>query len=98
MVCLMGTLAVLIFVWALVFAMLFLPARKVGAWIARPPDGRTGTTLSVLLCWALALAVVLSGWLALKIGGSVVFPYIDPLNFRLPLVAVVLFAPAFAAL
>jgi hypothetical protein len=94
----MEKLAVLVFVWALAFAMLFLPARKVGTWIARPPDGFVGTTLSILLCFVLAWSVVLLGWLALMVGGGEVFPHVKADYFGLSYVTVLLFVPAFAAL
>jgi hypothetical protein len=94
----MEKLAVLAFVWALAFAMVFLPARKVGTWIARPPDGFLGATLSIVLSFVLAWSVVLLGWLALMVGGRAVFPHVKADYFGLPYVAVVLFAPAFAAL
>jgi len=94
----MEELAVLAFVWALAFAMLLLPARKAGRWIARPPDGYAGAALSVLFCFAIAWMVVLLAWLALKIGGRQVFPHVKADYFGLFFVAVLLFMPAFASL
>ncbi|QOZ35614.1 hypothetical protein [Bradyrhizobium sp. CCBAU 53421] len=94
----MDKLAVLAFLWAIAFAMLFLPARKVGTWIARPRDGLAGTALSILLCFVLAWGVVLFGRLALVLVGHHVFPPINPDFFGLYYVAVLLFVPAFAAL
>ena len=94
----METLAALAFVWAMIFAMLFLPARKAGTWIARRPDGSAGTILSILLCFVLAWGLVLLGWLALMLGGRAVFPHVKAEYFGLSYVAAVLFAPAFAVL
>lgn len=94
----MEKLVVSVFVWALIFAMLFLPARKAGTWIARPGDSFAGATLSIMLCFALAWSVVLLGWLGLSVGGREVFPRVKADYFGLSYVAVVLFAPAFAAL
>jgi hypothetical protein len=92
----MDTLAVLAFVWALIYAMLFLPARKAGAWIARPVDGLVGTSFSILCCFVLAWGVVIFVWLALKVGGrEIVFSKITADYFRLPYVAVVLLVPTF---
>jgi hypothetical protein len=94
----MEKLAVLGFLWALVFAMLFLPARKVGRWIARPPDGLKGTSLSILLCLVLAWCVVLLGRLALIVGGREIFPHVKAEYFGLFYVAALLFVPTFAVL
>jgi hypothetical protein len=94
----MENLAALALVWALIFAMLLLPARKVGTWIARPPDGFVGTTLSIMLCFMLAWSVVLFGWLALKVGGREIFPHVKADYFGVYYVALLLLAPAFAVL
>ncbi len=87
----MDILAVLAFVWALIYAMLFLPARKAGTWIARPVDGLAGTSFSILCCFVLAWSVVIFVWLALRGGGrEIVFPKVNADYFRLSSVAVIL--------
>jgi hypothetical protein len=94
----MEKFVVLCALWALAFAILNLPARKVGTWIARPPDDLAGTALSITFCFALAWSVVLLGWLALMVSGHQVFPHVKTDYFRLSFVALLLFVPAFAAL
>lgn len=95
----METLAVLAFLWVLIYAMLFLPARKAGIWIARPVDGLAGTSLSILCCFVLAWSVVIFVWLALKVGGrEIVFPKVNADYFNPSYVAVILFVPTFFAL
>lgn len=94
----METLAALAFVWGLIFAMLFLPARRIGPWIARFPDSFAGTASSLLLCFALAWCVVLAGWGTLKLGGQHILPRVETSYFSLPYVAGLLLAPSFAVL
>lgn len=94
----MENLAVLAFVWALIFAMLVLPTRLAGRWIVRRSDSSAGTAASLSLCFVLAWGAVLLGWLALKVGGRVIFPYVDARYFGLPYVALLLFVPSCAAL
>ena len=95
----MGSLIVLAFVWALIYAMLFLPARKAGKWVARPADGWPGTALSITCCAVLAWGVVFFVWLALRVGGrELIFPNVKADYFGLFYAAILLFVPAFIAL
>jgi hypothetical protein len=94
----MEKLAALGFVWALIFAMLFLPARKAGTWIAGRVDGLAGAIQSIGRCFVLAWSVVFLVWLALRIGGREIFPHVNADYFGPSYVAALLFAPAFAAL
>lgn len=95
----MDKLAILTILWALIFAMLLVPARKAGMWVARPLDGLAGTTLSILRCFVLAWGAVAFVWLALRIGGrEIVFPHVKADYFGLSYVATLLFVPAFVAL
>jgi hypothetical protein len=96
----MTTIAALLAIWALAFAILFVPARPIGTWMARRGDGPLHAILNITLCLVIAFNVVLVGWLALIIGGREVLPHVksDPLNFGLFFTAVLLFVPTFFAL
>ena len=94
----MDNLAVLALIWVLIFTMLILPARNAGLWVAKPPDGLAGTSLSILLCFVLAWGIVGFVWLALRAGGrELVFPQVRADYFGLPYIAAVLFVPTFIA-
>jgi hypothetical protein len=95
----MSNIAVLIAIWALAFAILVMPARPIGTWMARRGDGPVHATLNIALCLMIAFNVALVGWLALMIGGRDVFPHVknDPMNFGLFFAIALLFIPAFIA-
>jgi hypothetical protein len=94
------TIIALVAIWVLAFAILVVPARPIGAWMARRDAGPLLAILNIILCSVIAFNVVLVGWLALIIGARDLFPHVknDPLNFGLFFVAALLFLPAFFAL
>ena len=96
----MINIAVLLAVWALAFAVLVLPVRPVGTWMARRGEGLFLVILNVIICLVITFNVVLIGWLVLIVGGHALFPHVesDPLGFGLFFAAVLLFVPAFLAL
>jgi hypothetical protein len=99
-VAVMSNIAVLIAIWALAFAILVVPARPIGKWMARRGDGFVHAILAVFLCSVIAFNVALVGWLALMIWGHEVFPHVknDPMNFGILFATGLLFVPAFSAL
>lgn len=94
----MTNIAILLAIWILAFGLLALPARPVGKWMARDGAGPILAALNILLCVAIAVNVVLIGWLALMV--SKFFPHFnsDPMGFGLVFAAVLLFPPAFGTL
>jgi hypothetical protein len=91
---------VLVAIWALAFAILVVPARPIGKWMARLGDGPVHAILNITICLVIAFNVALVGWLALMICGREVFPHVknDPMNFGLFFAIALLFVPAFFAL
>jgi hypothetical protein len=96
----MMNIAVLVAIWALAFAVLVVPARPIGKWMARHGDGPVHAILNIILCLVIAFNVALVGWLALMICDIEVFPHVknDPMNFGLFFAIGLLFVPAFIAL
>jgi hypothetical protein len=96
----MTSIATLVLIWPLAFAIVFWPALKFGALIARTKDGVVVAIIKILLCTVIAWNIVLLAWLALVMFGRDVFPPVknDPLNFGLIFVATLLFVPVAAAL
>lgn len=96
----MINIAVLVAIWAVAFAILVVPARPIGTWMARHGDGRIHAILNIIICLVIALNVALVGWLALMICGRDVFPHVkkDPMNFGIVFAVALLFVPAFIAL
>jgi hypothetical protein len=96
----MINIAVLVAIWALAFAILVVPARPVGKWMARHGDGPVHAILNIIICLVIAFNVALVGWLALMICGREMFPHVknDPMNFGLFFAIALLFVPAFIAL
>lgn len=95
----MDKLAVLFIGWALIFAMLFLPARMATAWLGSTHDSGTGALSSLLRCTLLAAGFVFIARLSLKLGGrELLFPNLRADYFGLLNVAIVLFVPTLFAL
>jgi hypothetical protein len=96
----MSNIAVLVAIWTFAFAILVVPTRPIGKWMARQGDGPIHAILNIFVCLVIASNVALVGWLALMICGREVFPHVknDPMNFGIFFAMGLLFVPAFIAL
>jgi hypothetical protein len=53
----MSNIAVLVAIWAFAFAILVVPARPIGKWMARQGDGPIHAVLNIFICLVIAFNV-----------------------------------------